>query len=109
MSVLLRLTGSVNRRRGEADRGAHDSKRTVSYDRDTASRNWHGDTLSTIDGRALWDTCGSPDPSIGAHLGLRAIDNRARCSVFAVARAPAPMGQSKPRRSWRPSPFSMWS
>ena len=25
MSVLLRLTGSVNRRRGEADRGAHDS------------------------------------------------------------------------------------
>ena len=36
--VLLRFTGSVNRRCREAVRGAHDSKRTVSYDRDIASR-----------------------------------------------------------------------
>jgi hypothetical protein len=35
--VLLRFTGSVNHRCGEADRG--DSKQTVSYDRVSASRN----------------------------------------------------------------------
>jgi hypothetical protein len=34
---LLRFTGSVNHRCGEADRG--DSKQTVSYDRVNASRN----------------------------------------------------------------------
>src|ERR1035437_3661827 len=38
---LLRFTGSVNHRCGEADRG--DSKQTVSYDRVSASRNrWTG-------------------------------------------------------------------
>ena len=35
---LLRFTGSVNHRCGEADRGAH-SKQAVSYDRAIASRN----------------------------------------------------------------------
>src|SRR5664280_327702 len=36
---LLRFTGSVNRRCGKADKGAHDSKQSVSYDRVIASRN----------------------------------------------------------------------
>jgi hypothetical protein len=27
-----------------------------------------GGTLSTVDGYALWDTCRSPDPSIGVLL-----------------------------------------
>jgi hypothetical protein len=37
--ILLRFTGSVNRRGGDARRGAHDSKQSVSYDRVIASRN----------------------------------------------------------------------
>jgi hypothetical protein len=44
---LLRFTGSVNRRCGKADKGAHDSKQSVSYDRVIASRNrrYTGDPL----------------------------------------------------------------
>src|SRR5450759_3922287 len=37
--VLLRFTASPNCRCGEADRGAHDSKQSFSYDRVIASRN----------------------------------------------------------------------
>ena len=37
--VLLGFAGSVNRRCGEADRAAHDSKQTVTYDRVIAWRN----------------------------------------------------------------------
>src|SRR5271157_750778 len=36
---LLRFTGSVNRRCDEADSGARDGRRAVSYDRGIASRN----------------------------------------------------------------------